>query len=345
MRLHERYGNFVRIAPNHISVNVSGAIGEIYGHKSGFLKADFYDAFVQVKPGVFNTRQADVHQRKRKYMNPAFSARALRDFEPYMDQELRAWKSQFLNMTRSANAIVDFSIWTNYLAFDVIGSFSFGQSFGFSQKGYDAYGLIQTIDERGEVLNALGSTPSWLRPLMKYHPFDSFWKRGVNAKANLENFGRRAYLERKHSKFCDRQDLLSYLLAAKDPDTGNPLPEEEIIAESISFIVGGSDTTSSTMTNFIDYVSRDKMLLGRIHAELDAAYPGPLGPDWVADNDTAGTLSLLNATLREVMRLRPTSATGLERVTPKGGRTIGGSFIPEGTVVSVPTQVYVRKDG
>jgi benzoate 4-monooxygenase len=174
---------------------------------------------------------------------------------------------------------------------------------------------------------------------MKYHPFDSFWKRGVNAKANLENFGRRAYLERKHSKLCDRQDLLSYLLAAKDPDTGNPLPEEEIIAESISFIVGGSDTTSSTMTNFIDYVSRDKMLLGRIHAELDAAYPGPLGPDWVADNDTAGTLSLLNATLREVMRLRPTSATGLERVTPKGGRTIGGSFIPEGVSTHQQTDV------
>jgi benzoate 4-monooxygenase len=165
---------------------------------------------------------------------------------------------------------------------------------------------------------------------MKYHPFDPFWKRGAKAGANLEGFGRRAYLERKHSKTSDRRDLLSYLLTAKDPDTGNPLPEEEIIAESISFIVGGSDTTSSTMTNFIDYVSRDKALLKRIQKELDAQYPAPLGPDWVADNATAGTLPLLNSTLKEVMRIRPTSATGLERVTPKGGRVIGETFIPEG---------------
>ena len=165
---------------------------------------------------------------------------------------------------------------------------------------------------------------------MKYHPFDPFWKRGVNAKASLEDFGRRAYFERKYSTRCDRRDLLSYLLAAKDPDTGNPLPEEEIIAESISFIVGGSDTTSSTMTNFIDHVSRDKTLLKRLHAELDVVYPGPLGPEWVADNETAGTLPLLNSTLREVMRIRPTSATGLECVTPKGGKIIGGKFIPEG---------------
>lgn len=153
------------------------------------------------------------------------------------------------------------SVKENYLAFDVIGSSSFGKPFGFIKKGDDTYGLIQTIDERGEVLNALGSTPSWLRSLMKYHPFDPFWKRGVNAKASLEDFGRRAYFERKYSTRCDRRDLLSYLLVAKDPDTGNPLPEEEIIAESISFIVGGSDTISSTMTNFIDHVSRDKTLL------------------------------------------------------------------------------------
>ncbi|KAF5856049.1 hypothetical protein ETB97_007992 [Aspergillus alliaceus] len=241
-------------------------------------------------------------------------------------------------MTLSGNAIVDFSVWTNYLAFDVIGSFSFGKPFGFIEKSDNPYGLIQAIDERGEVLNALGSTPSWLRPLLKYHPLDLFWKRDAIAKATLEDFGRRAYLERKHTTCCDRRDLLSYLLAAKDPDTGSPLPEDEIIAELISFIIGGSDTTSSTMANFIDYVSRDKMLLERLHAELDVAYPGPLGPEWVADNDTAGTLPLLNSTLREVMRIRPTSATGLERVIPKGGRMIGGMFIPEGTIVSIPTQ-------
>lgn len=180
------------------------------------------------------------------------------------------------------------------------------------------------------MFNALGSLPKWLRPYIKYHPFDPFWKRGAKAGANLESFGRRAYFERKHGKPNDRRDLLSNLLAAKDPDTGNPLPEAEIIAESISFIVGGSDTTSSTMTNFIDYVARDKALLERIQTELDAYYPGPLGPDWVADNETAGTLPLLNSTLREVMRIRPTSATGLERVTPRGGRVVGGTFIPGG---------------
>lgn len=33
---------------------------------------------------MFNTRNLSVHQRKRKYVNPAFSARNLQDFEEHM---------------------------------------------------------------------------------------------------------------------------------------------------------------------------------------------------------------------------------------------------------------------
>jgi benzoate 4-monooxygenase len=116
MSLHRQYGNFVRIAPNHISISVAQAAHEVYGHKSGFLKADFYDVFVQVKPGVFNTREVEVHQRKRKFLNPAFSARALREFEPHMDEEIRLWKSRMLDMTTDTSAKVDFSIWSKYLS-------------------------------------------------------------------------------------------------------------------------------------------------------------------------------------------------------------------------------------
>jgi benzoate 4-monooxygenase len=130
---------------------------------------------------------------------------------------------------------------------------------------------------------------------------------------------------------------MSFLLNANDPETGGPLPAEEIIAEAISFIVGGSDTTSSTMTNFMDFVSRDSKLQDDLWRELCNAFPGPRNPSWVAPEDLSGKLPLLNAILKEVMRLRPTSSTGLERVVPEGGRTISGEFVPAGSLISVPT--------
>lgn len=164
---------------------------------------------------------------------------------------------------------------------------------------------------------------------MKYHPFDSFWRSGLRARAGLERIARVAYQKRKASD-NNRKDLLSFLFAAKDPNTKQSIQEEEIVAESISFIVGGSDTTSSTMTNFIDFVSRDAELQSRLQQEIDAAFPGQPSEDWVPSERDTSRLPLLLATLREVMRFRPTSATGLERITPDGGKTVAGQFIPAG---------------
>jgi benzoate 4-monooxygenase len=162
---------------------------------------------------------------------------------------------------------------------------------------------------------------------MKYNYLDTFWSSGLRATANLEKIGREAYHNRENSQSA-RKDLLSFLTDVKD--AGTKLPEEEIVAEAISFIVGGSDTTSSTMTNFIDIISRDHNLQGKIQKELDEAFPGVLEEDWVAPDKIAGSLPFLNATLKEVMRFRPTSAIGLERITPSRGRQINGKFIPEG---------------
>lgn len=351
MQLHKRYGEFVRIGPNHISINNPIAVTEIYGHGTGFTKSTFYDAFLQVTPVVFNARDVAEHTRKKKYVSPAFSTRALFEFEPYMDLELVHWKKKLLSMAdHTGTTQVDFVIWckrpkishinqphrlltllllaiANFLAFDVISSFAFGEPFGFIGMAEDPYHLIETIDARGEVLNAIGTLSPYLRSLMKYHPFDSFWSSGMKARANFEKFGRQVYQRRK-SVTESRRDLLSFLFSATDPDTANPLEENEIVAESISFIVGGSDTTSSTMANFIDFVSRDHDLQSQLQQEIDTVFPGHPDENWVPSEKEAVGVPLLVATLREVMRLRPTSATGLERITPPGGRIIAGEYIP-----------------
>lgn len=128
MQLHRQYGDFVRIAPNHVSINNPAALREIYGHSTGFLKADFYDAFVQVQPGVFNTRDVGVHSRKRRYMNPVFSWRALSEFEPYMDKELLMWKNKLMSMVEGKHlAKVNFVEWSE-ITFTVTGLLLIGTS-------------------------------------------------------------------------------------------------------------------------------------------------------------------------------------------------------------------------
>jgi benzoate 4-monooxygenase len=219
-----------------------------------------------------------------------------------------------------------------------IGDYAFGKPFGFLDKEENYLNLITTIDARGEVLNALGHLPGLLRPVMKYFYLDPFWPKGLQATSNLASIGKYAYYQRRDQQ-DSRKDLLSFLFNAKDPDTGSPLSETEIIAESISFIVGGSDTTSSTMTNVVDIVSRLPEIQKQLADELDKAFPGRMSAGWVAEFQPVNQLPVLNAVVRETMRLKPTSSTGLERVTPPGGKVIAGIFIPEGVSISFSNRI------
>lgn len=113
MSVHRTYGDFVRIAPNSISINDPAAVKQIYSHKRKFAKGYFYNAFLQVRPVVFNARNITIHQRRRKYMNPNFAPRALSECEPIMDVDLLLWKRQLLAITeRTTSVNLDFAVWS-----------------------------------------------------------------------------------------------------------------------------------------------------------------------------------------------------------------------------------------
>ena len=88
-------GALVRLAPNHVSVADPAALQIVYAHGNGSLKSDFYDAFVSIHRGLFNTRDRADHARKRKIVSHIFSQKNVLEFEPiarqYIDQLLKQW--------------------------------------------------------------------------------------------------------------------------------------------------------------------------------------------------------------------------------------------------------------
>ncbi|KAG8937897.1 hypothetical protein FRC00_010612 [Tulasnella sp. 408] len=144
---HKKYGSFVRIAPNHISISDPEALQVIYAHGNGTLKTEFYDAFVSIRRGLFNTRDRAEHTRKRKVISHIFSPKNVQDFEPnirsamaklfvQLDKIINApegTKSYLgTNYFRKKNsrAFLDILPWFNYVAFDIIGDLVFGEPFG-----------------------------------------------------------------------------------------------------------------------------------------------------------------------------------------------------------------------
>lgn len=92
-----------------------------------FPPSDYYDAFVSIQRGLFNTRDRSEHTRKRKTISHTFSVRSIAQFEPYIKHSLseliKQWDSKYDAASRGGQPWVEMDClhWFNYLAFDIIG--------------------------------------------------------------------------------------------------------------------------------------------------------------------------------------------------------------------------------
>ncbi|KOS19311.1 Benzoate 4-monooxygenase [Escovopsis weberi] len=355
--LHRKHGKFVRLQPDHVSVNDDEAIGAIYGHGNGFLKAEFYEVFVSIHRGLFSTRSRAEHTRKRKLVSHTFSARSISQFEPYMLDNLRLFVSQLDRLvgesderdavTGRKEAHLDCLPWFNYLAFDIIGDLAFGAPFGMLQRGADLAEVrespdsppilasaISILNRRGEVSATLGCCPQ-LKPWAHLLP-DSFFSNGIAAIRDLAGIAIARVKDRlENPPAIERKDLLARLMEGRD-EKGEPLGREELTAEAQTQLIAGSDTTSNSSCALVNFVARDPRVFAKLQAELDAAIPeGVAVPTYPMVRD----LPYLEAVINETLRHHCTSGIGLPRLVPpeSNGAVICGKFFPPGTVLSVPT--------
>ncbi|KAK3308440.1 cytochrome P450 [Chaetomium strumarium] len=358
-QVHKRLGPVVRIQPNHVSICDDQAIQTIYGHGNGFLKSSFYDAFVSIQRGLFNTRDRAEHTRKRKIVSHTFSVKSVAQFEPYIHSNLELFVRQLDSLIyRSTNdgdgdgdgaAHLDCLHWFNYLAFDVIGDLAFGAPFGMLSAGADMAEVraspesapiyapaIEILNRRGEVSATLGTLPE-LKPFAKYLP-DPFFTKGLHAVEKLAGIAiARVKARLENPPPTHRKDLLQRLMEGRD-DKGQPLGRQELTAEALTQLIAGSDTTSNSSCALLFHAVRTEGVMAKLQAELDAAIPADVD---VPTFEMVRDLPYLSAVVNETLRVHSTSGIGLPRQVPNdgdgGGVWIRGYYFPPGTVLSVPT--------
>jgi len=123
-----------------------------------------------------------------------------------------------------------------------------------------------------------------------------------------------------HSK----TDVLAMLMQARDEE-GQPMTDRELRDELITALAAGHETTATALAWGFERILLHPPVYQKLREELDAAGGVDATPEKIA------SLPYLDATIKEVMRLRP--------VVPAVGRvlqrpmTIGGFDMPKGTAV------------
>ncbi|KAL8818145.1 MAG: hypothetical protein Q9223_003166 [Gallowayella weberi] len=265
----------------------------ITGPWSAFSQTiNYYDAFVSIRRGLFNTRDRAEHTRKRKAISHTFSAKSISHFEQYIRCNLKELVTQWNKLADTAAqsgedyADMDCLPWFNYAAFDIIGDLAFGAPFGMLSKGKDIAEVrltpdgpatyapaIEVLSQRSEVSNTLGCYPA-LTPYAKYLP-DPFFCNGVKAVENLAGmaFARvNQRLEAKEKGISQRNDLLERLMEGKD-ENGDELGREELVAEAQTQLIAGSDTTSNTSCALLYWCLKTKGVMEKLQKEIAEAVP------------------------------------------------------------------------
>ncbi|KAK0492667.1 cytochrome P450 monooxygenase [Armillaria luteobubalina] len=372
--LHMKYGSFVRIAPNHISVARADALSLVYGHGNGALKSSFYDAFVSITQDLLSVRDRTSHSRKRKIVSHIFSPKSVLEFEPhtncYIGQLLGQWDRLYDDALKGMSGNegkgwighdgqlwLDCLPWMNYLAFDLIGDLVFGAPFGMINAGRDSamvpddpFAVMASYGQAGakyvtkevpaaKILSGRGKYTA----LMGVFP--GWWRpllkrtplfrADAQDKDTVEGMTIVA-VSKRLSESSDKNDLVSRLLAGTD-EQGNPMGRKELTAEALTLLAAGTGNTSNSLCAIIYHLARTPMVQEKLQKELDENLDSG-----IATVQQVKSLSYLHACVNEGLRLHSTLALGLPRVVPEGGMMILGKYFPAGTVVSVPSYTIHR---
>ena len=125
---------------------------------------------------------------------------------------------------------------------------------------------------------------------------------------------------------ADGDDLLSRLLHARDPDSGESMDLQQVRDEALIFLLAGHETTSTALTFTLHLLGRHAGEQQLVHEELDAVLDGR-----APTLDDAPALERTAMAIKEAMRLYPPAyALGRLAVTDN---EIGGYLIPAGSFV------------
>lgn len=324
--LHKTYGSIVRIGSNDLSIIDPDVMEIAYGLHSKVTKSAWYDGDVPLT-SMHTSRSKALHDKRRKVWAPAFSDKALRDYET----KVRTFNDKVVRRFAEFNGQpVNATKWFNLYSFDVMGRLAFGKDYGMLDTG-EKHWALELLSEGMQPLAYL--MPVWLFRMLTAIPglaagFQKF------VKFCMDELSWRVEQSR-NAKDKGSADIMSSLLAAYK---GVEWPEKDpmLQADARLIIVAGSDTTAATFTYLFYHLAQDSSQVKQLRDELRLLTRG----DW--SDKGIRQAPHLNGAINEALRLHPPVPSGVSRLTPPEGMWVGDTYIPGGVTFIMPQYVMGR---
>ncbi|MEX1178271.1 MAG: cytochrome P450 [Nitriliruptor sp.] len=256
------------------------------------------------------TSEGDVWRGQRRTLQPLFTRRRIAD---YTDAFLTA--TEFVGDSWNGRPDVELVDEMERVTLGSVSRALFG-----TDVTDEVAPIVHATDELSALTIRRGvapvTTPRWLPTPQN--------RRLATLERDLEHRVERI-VDRAASHAGERDDLVSRLLDAEDPQTGGRLDEREILEQALIFLLAGYDTTSTALAFTLHELGARPDLQDAVRAEIARVVgdrrPGP---------EDAAAMELTRRCLLEAMRLHPPAyITGRSATVDT---TVAGYRVPAGTV-------------
>ncbi|KAB5515015.1 cytochrome P450 [Coniochaeta sp. 2T2.1] len=171
LKLHQKYGLVVRVAPKELALQDPRAWKDIYARTTtkNELPHDmiFYRTDPTAPPSLLNMHREE-HDKVRKILSNGFSERAIRAQAPviakYVDKLMTRLEEHRLDAHDKTTLVaLNMRDWLAYTMFDIIGDLTFGSSFGcLENSAYHAWVTFGLLNMKVFVENSFSI--DWFNP-------------------------------------------------------------------------------------------------------------------------------------------------------------------------------------
>ncbi|KAL6856700.1 cytochrome P450 [Trichoderma novae-zelandiae] len=323
--LHLKYGPLVRLAPNEVSTTSIESVKRIYNARETYRKTPWYKDLSVTSENLFNTSRVELHRRLRRLLSGSMSETSLEKAVPQVQAKVDLAMHR-IGEEMERRGAADVIKWFLFMATDIIGELSFGDSFRTLEIG-EANGYTKDLEDLGYMGAVRSAFPTFIA-LAKYLPIP-FFKRPLQATKNMMRYADESIARYRNLLDSDptsvQWTLFTKVFQDSDRDK-EALTPIELRANASAYIVAGSDSTAVTLTYLIWSVCRHPHVKAALLEEL-SALPSDFTPAHLRGP------SYLNQVLDETLRLYSGIQSSLPRLVPDGGDDVAGHWLPGGTTV------------
>ncbi len=266
---------------------------------------------------IFLAEDADWRWQRRA-VAPIFRHEMLMSFVPIFtamaQRQVERWR------THGGTQQVDAAAAMTRTTFDIIVDALLGGTANLDAESYSR-ALSQSFNTiPWQIIYVLFSLPDWL-------PYPGR-RRAYRARDFLRQDLLRIVAGRRAAP-STHADLLNSLLAARDPETGRSMSDQEAVNNLLTFIIAGHETTAVALSWTLWLLAKDQESQQRVFEEVVAvAADAPIAAPHIEQ------LSFCRQVIQEAMRLYP-PAPGIGREA-KTAFELGGRPIKAGTRIHIP---------